>query len=141
MGYLHEESVGLCAHNCFGYFYNARFLMRAGGSNAHACLVLIVRFGGSGVQGSSIISDCAGSFAGAATSGCGCGMDTGIDRGIDSLLLIQSLFKFAIKSKTILAAKVAGIATKIVPFLQNKNPNTRSITGKYYLPVIDARAV
>ena len=37
--------------------------------------------GGSGVQGSSIISDCSGSSAGAATSGCGGGMDTGVDRG------------------------------------------------------------
>jgi hypothetical protein len=36
-----------------------------------------------------------------------------------------------------LAAKVAGIATKIVPFLQNKNPNTQLTIGKYYLPVVD----
>lgn len=74
--------------------------------------------GGESVQGSSIISDCSGSFAGAATSGCGCGMDTAVDRGIDGLLLIQSLFRFAIKERTTNAAKVAG-GLRIEQLVQN----------------------
>jgi hypothetical protein len=74
--------------------------------------------GGESVQGSSIISDCSGSSAGAATSGCGCGMDTGVDRDIDCLLLIQAFSSFAINERTILAAKVAG-GLRIEQLVQN----------------------
>jgi len=60
--------------------------------------------GGESVQRSSIISDCSGSSAGAATSGCGCGMDT----GIDGLLLIHKSLRFTAKSKIMEASEGNG---------------------------------
>jgi hypothetical protein len=69
---------------------------------------------GSNFQGSGIISDSSVSSAGATSPSNGCGMDAGIGRGVEDLHDFHRCFKFAIKSKSINAAKVTGIAMIVV---------------------------